>query len=362
MMSWILLLFLGWTLLSVTWAQDPSAALIQDGGYALGIGLFFIVFTAVHERKQLPLFMGILLAGAVASALYGFVAAAPSGSSTLGADRLSSYLDPNELAAILVPAAALSVGIGALWAKSPGIRLAAYAAGVFCLVATFLTVSRGGLIALAVALFAAVLFGGRWRLRIVVLTVVTALLGVYYIAAIAPPQARDRILQTTQGQQQLMEGRTTIWQIGWRMAQANPVKGVGSGNFPIVSRRYVLQPGEVLRSDLIIDTPKVAHNIYLEILAELGVVGLSLFLVIAFFSVRSALLAARRFNARDDPAAELLSRCLAVAILGMLTASFFISIELDKHLWLLLGLGPVLLNISRHGEREAPHRELQLSG
>ena len=362
MMSWILLLFLGWTLFSVTWAADPTAALIQDGGYALGIGIFFIVFTAVYERRQLPLFMGILLAGAVASALYGFVAAPPGESSTFGADRLSSYLDPNELAAILVPAAALSVGIGSLWAKSSGLRLASYAAGAFCLVATFLTVSRGGLIALAVSLAAAVMFGGRWRLRIVVLAVITIFLGVYYIAALAPPQARDRILQTTQGQQQLLEGRTTIWQVGWRMVQANPVKGVGSGNFPIVSRRYVLQPGAIPRSDLIIDTPKVAHNIYLEILAELGVVGLSFFLLIAFFSVQSALRAARGFKARDDPAAELLSRCLAVAILGMLTASFFISIELDKHLWLLLGLGPVLLNISRHGEREVPHRELRPSG
>ncbi len=201
MMSWVLALFLGWTLLSVTWAEDPTAALIQDGGYALGVGLFFIVFTAVHERKQLPLFMGILLAGAVGATLYGFlfVSPPPGGSSTLGTDRLSSYLDPNELAAILVPAAALSVGIGALWAKSSGIRLAAYAAGAFCLVATFLTVSRGGLIALAVSLVVAVLLGGRWRLRVAALAVVTTLFGIYYIAAIAPPAARDRIPQTTQG-------------------------------------------------------------------------------------------------------------------------------------------------------------------
>ena len=55
----------------------------------------------------------------------------------------------------------------------------------------------------------------------------------------------------------------TIWQVAWRMVEDNPVRGVGAGNFANSSVHYVLQPGQAPRSDLIVDTPSVAHNTYL---------------------------------------------------------------------------------------------------
>ena len=38
--------------------------------------------------------------------------------------------------------------------------------------------------------------------------------------------------------------------------------------------------------------------------------------------------------------------CVAVAIVGLLAAGFFLSGQYSKELWLLLGLGPALLAMS----------------
>jgi O-antigen ligase len=357
-LGWAVLIFLGWVLLSITWAAIPSQALIQAGGYAMGAAILAIAYTAVDSRRELPYLVGVLLLGIFGTGAYAFISSPAE--SAEAAERLSGTVDPNVLAAILITGAVMSVGVGALWRKrSPVLQYTAYGIGLFCLAAVFLTVSRGGLIALFASLLAGVVFGGRWRARVALLGIVVALGSAYYIVALAPNASRERILNTVQGQEQVEQGRTTIWQVALRMGEAHPVNGVGAGNFPTSAKHYLLQPGVLPRTDLILDTPKVAHNIYLQIWAELGLVGLVLFLLIVFFALRTMFQAARNFRERDDQAAEVFARSLLVATIGMLVASFFISIELDKHLWLLLGLGPALLHISRRqpGRTEDSVRE-----
>ncbi len=61
--------------------------------------------------------------------------------------------------------------------------------------------------------------------------------------------------------------------MAWRSVEANPAEGLGAGNFAVSSKHYLLEPGALARSDEIIDEPKVAHNSYLGVLAELGMVG-----------------------------------------------------------------------------------------
>ena len=44
---------------------------------------------------------------------------------------------------------------------------------------------------------------------------------------------------------------------------------------------------------------------------------------------------------------ELLARGLLLAMLGLLSADFFLSGQFCKQLWLLLGLGPAMLAIAK---------------
>ena len=146
-------------------------------------------------------------------------------------------------------------------------------------------------------------------------------------------------------------GRTDLWKVGLKMWEANPVAGVGSGNFAVAAAHYVQTSGVLSRADLIVDVPHVGHNTYLEILDELGVPGLLAFLTIAIGSIASALRAAHLYERAGDRAFELMSRSLALALIALLSADFFITNEYERLLWLLLATAPALLAVARSETR-----------
>jgi O-antigen ligase len=346
-MSMVLALFLGWVSLSALWAESTPDVLSAFIRYLLNVLLFLIVFTAVRNKRQAMMVIGGFIAGAAAAGLYGLLSGNVTQQEVFQERLGGAGLDPNELASVLVAAMALSAGLAVSLKGKPGLRLAAMAGGGFCLVATLLTGSRGGMISIICVIVSGIVFAGRWRWRAAVAGVLVAVVAFFYITALAPTAVRDRITQSTQGEAPVLEGRTTLWKVGERMARANPVGGVGAGNFQVSSRHYLLQPGAVWRSDAIITHPQIAHNTYLQILAELGIVGFLLFASIALFSLWSALRAAGRFRADGDTAGEALARATAVALIGILVADFFISENFNKQLWLLFGIGPALLAISQ---------------
>jgi putative inorganic carbon (HCO3(-)) transporter len=345
--SLVLGLFLGWILLSVLWAGDTAAVIGAFGRYLPNVVLFVIVFTAVTKLRDAQMVITGLLAGALAACVYG-LAFAPSAVTTHYGDRLTgTALDPNELASVLVPGIAFSIGLAATLKRRPGAQLAALGVGGFCLLTALYTGSRGGVVALLAMIVAAILFSGRWRGRVALVSLIVGGFALYYIVAVAPQDVKQRIEQSSQGEQQQLEPRTTLWQIGERMIRAHPVTGVGAGNFSRQSKNYLLQPGALYRTDVIILVPSVTHNTYLQIGAELGLVGLGLFALVGVFSLTACLRAARNFRARGDPSGEVLSRCLAIGLVGILVADTFISQMYNKQLWLLLGIGPAMLAISR---------------
>jgi putative inorganic carbon (hco3(-)) transporter len=355
-------LFLGWVLLSATWAESAPAVIGAFGRYLPNVVLFVIVFTAVSRLKDATTVITGLLIGAMAAALYG-LAFAPAPITTHYDGRLTgTNLDPNELASVLVPGIALALGLAVSMKRKPGAQLAAVGVAVFCLLTALYTGSRGGVVALGAMLVAAILFSGRWRGRVVVVSALVATFTVFYIIALAPTEIRQRIESSSQGENQALEPRTTLWEIGERMIRANPVTGVGAGNFSRSARHYVLQPGALFRTDVVIFNPSVTHNTYIQIGAELGLVGLGLFIAIVGFSLAAALQAAKNFRSRGDPGGEVLARCLAIGLVGILVADTFISQMYNKQLWLLLGLGPAMLAISRRREvgpaQDAPEPRL----
>jgi O-antigen ligase len=351
-MSLVLGMFMGWVALSALWAESTAVVVSSFGRYLLNAILFLIVFTAIRDRRQATLVIAGFLAGAVAAGVYGLVFATVAVQG-YGGRLTGSNLDPNELASVLVAGLALSVGLAASLKGKYGLRLATLAAGGFCFLATMLTGSRGGLVALGCMLIAAIVFAGRWRPRVAVTGILVALLAVFYISALAPAGVRDRI-KSTQGESPVLEGRTTLWQIGERMVRAHPVNGVGAGNFQTSSRHYLLQPGTLFRTDVVLIGNQVTHNTYLQTAAELGIVGLVLFGSIIVFSLGCSVRAVAHFRKRGDVPGEVLARSVTVAMVGLLVADFFISQMFNKQLWLMLGIGPAMLAISqRSGAKSA---------
>lgn len=340
--------FLAWTLLSVTWAESPPDAFATVFRYALNATFFLIVATVLRDRKDIALLMGAFIAGALIAALYG-IASPGQFESDFG--RLeSAALDPNELSAVLVPAVAICM-FAAIGLRRSSLRLITLGIGAICGLTILLTVSRGGLIALAVMLLVAIVAGGRWRVQILLIAATVAAGGFIYFNGFASQEAVDHVQATTQGGERFAEGRYTIWQIAWRMAGDNPIQGVGGGNFPVSSRHYLLEPGSAPRSDLIVDTPLVVHNTFLETLVEYGIVGFGLFMGLIAYCFVSLIRATAAFKRLGDREMELLGRALVAALAGILVADFFISEQFSKALWLLLAMGPAMLTVSRRQAR-----------
>ncbi len=328
-----------WSTLSVTWAESSGAAVTATISFLLNMLLLPIVMVAVRRREHLYWVLGAFLIGAIISTAYGFVSGATQG-------RLEGGIgDANEQAAVLVAAIPIALALGNAM-RRPGLRLLCWGGGVFCLIGVFTTLSRGGLIALGCVMVAAVVFGGRWRGKAAALLAVTLLGTVTYYFALAPLASRQRVTSAT------TSGRSDIWRVGWRMVEAHPFIGSGSGNFQEAAIHYVQGIGNITSANFIVNVPHVAHNIYLELLADLGIPGLLAFLGVAGFSMLAVVRAAHRFERQGDREMELVARCMVLALVAFMSADFFLSGEFSKQLWLTFALCPAVLALSQ--TRDAP--------
>ena len=216
-----------------------------------------------------------------------------------------------------------------------------------CIFAIVLTGSRGGFITTAVA---ALIFPltltkikrvHRWAL-------VSILIAFGVSAATIIPSSSLQRLGTIWGEVSAREGtlgmRTSIWAAGIDVYRQHPITGVGFGAFgPSVYSR--------------LDIAYVAHNSYLSILVELGLVGAALFgaLILCLFYIGFSLSGLER-------------RLWTVLLLTWSVAVLSLTWEHRKPTWFLFGLLIAQSNALQHpsgtrmvGECHLPERRRNLS-
>jgi O-antigen ligase len=343
-------MFLTWMALTLVWAPDPSFGSTAMLHLATAVLVFFLVLTFCTEPKHVRWLMTAFVIGAVLSILSGAItgglqtsSAATTASSSEG--RLQGGTsDPNYLAAAIVPA---MIFAGALASRRglPLVRFLFMAAAAVLAFGLAATESRGGFLAVTIVSIAAL---ATWKGR---RRAIAAFIGVFILGAaawfIASPSSWHRVTHADDGG----SGRADIWQVAWRVVEAHPVVGVGLAQFPVVSPNYILRPGALSRADLLVGKKIVVHNAYLQLWVETGIVGLLLLLAVAAAAILASRAALLRFDARGDPELATLARAVALALVGALAASFFLSNIDDQRLWVLLALGPVLLGIAQRADR-----------
>ena len=93
LMSAVIGLFLGWALLSSTWAEAPDHAVTAASRYALNALLFLIIFTAIRTPKQLGWVLLAFTVGAAVAAIAGIASpptTADGGSAATSSTQTSS--------------------------------------------------------------------------------------------------------------------------------------------------------------------------------------------------------------------------------------------------------------------------------
>jgi O-antigen ligase len=348
-LTYLVLAFLGWNLISLAWSQSSPIAVESVMRYALNAFLIPIAFTAVRDRRDAVHILAAIVAGACIAAVSAILAP-PSAESAVAGRATGTVGDPNELAAGLLVGLALAVAFAVNRHIAAPLRRLAVVAAALCLSGILISLSRGGLIGVAAALVLAVVVGGRWRARVLALCAMLAVLAVGYFAVFASLPAKERVLAIGGGGGGT--GRLDLWTVGLRMIAAHPLNGVGSGQFANSSVHYLLRPGLIENGAFILSTPKVAHNTYLNIVSELGVVGGLLFVAILIFCVGCTFLAVKRAREAGDERMEILLRGLVVGIGGYLVTLMFISENYSKLFWVLLALGPVMLAVTSHSRRD----------
>lgn len=334
---------LTWQTLSVIWATSPYQTVSDLWHWYVIVLMFFVVATSVTSLDRVRIVIAAFLIGAVLSVLSGLLGGALANPTATAQATESGRLygaagDPNYLAAALAPAMVLAAVLFAL-TREASARLWLAVATLVTAYGLFASESRGGLIAALVTIVTALIVLRARRAWVVSAALIGVAVAVAFFAI--TPGAWSRVTHFNDG-----SGRSDVWKVAERVIEDHPVLGVGLNNFPVVAKQYTAQPGELKDLQLIVDRPHVTHNIYLQFLADTGIIGLLLFLTIVGACIHAAFWAAHRFEALGDDAGEAISRALVVALIGMLSASLFISNGVDKRLWILFALGPALAGIA----------------
>jgi O-antigen ligase len=208
--------------------------------------------------------------------------------------------------------------------------------------------SRGGFLALCVVGVYCVARSPRKMLGFGILGVVA--LG---LLAVAGPTFWNEIRSTTDYQAGTGDVRIEIWKAGLRMWQANPILGVGSGNFRWVIGDY--QTAEQLaKFGRSLGGSIIAHSLPVELLAELGLLGVipTVLLIgltwIGLGKIRLAKPGAGQASRNPDLVRlSCYADALRAGILAVLVNGVFLSLLYYSHLWVLLAAGSALPFVHR---------------
>ncbi|MBN1529707.1 MAG: O-antigen ligase family protein [Thermoleophilaceae bacterium] len=340
-------LFIIWLALSMLWAERPGSSFAALSPFIAAALMFTVLLTLDLTAKQIRLIAFSFIAGVTFSVAIGLIGGVkpPTGDSAIGDDgRLRGGLDdPNYLAAGIVPSIVMAAGL-VPGLKNVAWRIALAGMCVILLLGLAATESRGGLLAAIVATLASVVVAKRSRAVVVALIAIG--IGCVAIYFASTPDAWNRVTHTADKG----NGRSSLWIVAGRIWKDHPVVGVGLDNYRAYAPRYVSGPGQLTFVNFIAERPHVVHNVYLQTLVEVGLIGLGLFLAVILSSLAAALRAARRFEARGDFETSALARSVFVGLLAALVASFFISNANGLQIWVLLAFGPMLLRLAKRQE------------
>jgi O-antigen ligase len=258
--------------------------------------------------------------------------------------RLSGPLsDANFYAMILLLALPLAVD-RALHGGAAWWRLVAAAVALVIALAVVLTYSRGALVALAVM---AVVAGWSLRARLVPVLVLAALVA-FTATQLLSAQYGTRIVQAVADVRTMVEGtgytedpavagRVAEMRAALAMFRDNPLLGVGFDQAEILYQDTAMMEGLMARG-----SDRQAHSLYLEVLAERGLLGSALFAGLLAFALWSTSSAARLLAAAGRRSEALLARAYATGLIGFLTASIFLHDGYPRYFWLALALALAL--------------------
>lgn len=234
------------------------------------------------------------------------------------------------------------------------LRLALIYSLVIGVFAVSVTYSRGGFLGLAMVFLG---FYGLWMVRsrryvegVVVGAIAIALI-VVGIFAFAPRDFVDRMTSIGEYEQdESALGRLDAWGAGVRMFVDHPFIGVGAGAFSIA---YGMQYKPV---DAVAANWREAHNVFFQVLGEMGFIGILTFYGL-FFSIwvqAYKLRHTRLTDRRENRFFHAVRGAVLVSLLSWFVSSMFLSVAYYPHLFILVMVVTSLRYLARIRAQSLP--------
>ena len=207
-------------------------------------------------------------------------------------------------------------------------RLVVYSGIIILTFGVFMTVSRTGILLFfgAVGLLILLPYQGQRRTQIIFIFVIS-LLGLWYFSDSILNILGSIFPSITQGTD-TVGVRYGFWHAGIRMFLDDSLFGVGIGRYPEVLPYYGwdLVPLRFLNS--------TAHNMYIALLAETGIVGFGIFMSMIAYAFRGYISAKKHIEGKYSILINFWIIVLVVMLMGGITKTD----QADKLLWMVLGL------------------------
>jgi O-antigen ligase len=301
-----LALFILWQALSLSWAPTPSG-----GGRVvsvwLGLAIFFAAGLFSLRERSAGWLLGALSVIAVALAVSVIIERVMFGDNMLGV-----FFNHGVSAELLVTILPLQI-VAYLTSGRRWVAGLSFAITGLSVIALLLGLRRGALIATTLTLAAvglAMAFGlikvhskARVWVAVALMALAVAAVGARYRQEIA---YRIRGATQLQSDEKGLTNRLHTWITAWEMGKSNALIGVGVAGYPSLygpyRERFISNPrySTIARTASAEDIDEIrspiVHNEYLEIFAELGIVGLALFLAFLAQVARALWRRARQRN------------------------------------------------------------------
>jgi O-antigen ligase len=282
--------------------------------------IYFLLINLITSEKRLKATIWILILCTTYLAIQGILM---SRGITIGSVNtriegrvISSgiFADPNDLAMTLV------VGIPFIYhfffLECLVIKRALLlVSGGLILYCILLTGSRGGMLGLAIVMY--LLLRNKTGTIIGVFLVLICLVG---LLSVAPSSTVERINEAS-----LSEGtgydRIVHWYDGWRMFLSNPINGIGMNNYPEYARGYV------------------AHNSFVHVAAETGIMGILIWIGLFYFSFKNTLsIESKAGKVEILTSVRKISISIKTSLIGFIVCVFFLSRQYEYIPYILMAL------------------------
>jgi O-antigen ligase len=358
-------------LFSLAWSDNPYITLLELPLFLAGPILYFVIINNIIDQKQVYRVLAAIIITGSLIGIYGFLQYQGIDfvfwSKNVGRQQVFGLFgNVNYFAEyIIIP---LTITVPLFFSvKNRIIKIFLFIGILFMGSSLILTFTRGSYLAFGMAMLFMFLllilkeglskiFNNHKKLIISFLLVVIITSAIIFIpnplnergTVLYKIKARTSISQLTRGSS--IARRVATWKFTWMMIEDKPVLGSGLGTFQYNSLRYQAEffGQDKNRDKYPYGIADKAHNEYLQLWAEFGIIGLIIFLWMVIQYFVSGIRFLKKFKNKDNMQFALVTGLMGAVMAILADAVFGFPLHLPASVslfWLIIALTFVLIKI-----------------